>query len=121
MDCVARRLGCASVDLPIIHLGIPVGQNMTHIFSWSPILHHFWSSLSVWKAKNLSYEGHLTLVKSILGSLGSYLMLVFLTPVSIIKSLEALQAIFFGGAGLDERRCIGLVRIRSLLLEEKVV
>lgn len=90
VECVARMMGCAPTYLPFTHLGIPVGQNMSKISAWSPILNRFRSRLSGWKAKGLYFGGRLTLIKSILGSLGSYLMSMFLTPISIINSLEAL-------------------------------
>ena len=44
------------------------------------------------------------MVKSVLGSLGSYLMSVFLTPLSVLKALEEMRARFFWGANRDERR-----------------
>ncbi|XP_052625816.1 uncharacterized protein LOC128132862 [Lactuca sativa] len=75
---VANRIGCAASMLPFSHLGIP--------------------------AKRLSVGGRLTLVKSVLGSLGSYLMSAFLAPISVLKVLESLRARFFWGADIDERR-----------------
>lgn len=49
-------------------------------------------------------SGQLTLIKAALGSLGSYLMPVFPTLITIIRALELMRARFFCGADLDERR-----------------
>ena len=68
------------------------------------MIDRFHFNLSNWKAKCLSFGGHLTLEKSVLGSLGSYLMSVFLALISVLKDLEGLRATLFWGADSDERR-----------------
>lgn len=68
---VARSMGCASDSLPFIHLGVPVDQNMMRVSDWSSIIDRFWSRLVGCKAKCLSFGGCITLIKFILGSLGS--------------------------------------------------
>ena len=77
---------------------------MNRVAAWSPILERFQGRLSGWKAKSISVRGRLTLVKSVLGSLGSYMMFIFLSPISVLASLEALRDRFFWGANLEERR-----------------
>ena len=51
--------------------------------------------------KCLSYGGRLTLIKSVLGFIGSYMMSIFPVPVTMLK--EKLRAAFFWEADLDER------------------
>lgn len=77
---------------------------MSRVSVWDPILDRFWDKSSVWKAKCLSIGGVFTLLKSILGSLGSYLMFMFLMPLLVIRSLNLLKAMFFWAVDLDERR-----------------
>lgn len=88
-------MGCASDSLPFVRLGVPMGHNMSQVNVWSFILDRFWSRLSGWKAKCLSFRGWLTLLKSVLGSLGNYLVLIFLVPFSVLRYLEALRARYF--------------------------
>lgn len=104
VSIVADSISCGAVDLPFIHLGVPVGQTMTCVSAWSYVIDRFRTRLVGWKAKTLSFGGRLTIVKSVLGSLGSYLMSIFLVPMSVLTSLEALRAKFFWGADVDERR-----------------
>nr|GEV40391.1 copia protein [Tanacetum cinerariifolium] len=57
-----------------------------------------------WKANMLSSGGHLTLIKSVLGSLGIYYFSIFKAPEVVIKILESLRASFFWGATGDKRK-----------------
>lgn len=100
---VAERIGCAPSIPPFLHLGISVDQSMSRITAWNPMVDRFWSRLSGWKAKSLSIRGLLTLGKSVLGSIESYFMSMFVARLSIISSLEALRVNFFWDADLDER------------------
>nr|GEX85671.1 RNA-directed DNA polymerase, eukaryota, reverse transcriptase zinc-binding domain protein [Tanacetum cinerariifolium] len=52
---------------------------------------------SVQKASLQSIGGRLTLIKSVLGSLGIYYLSLFKAPESTINTLERLQDIFFWG------------------------
>ena len=51
----------------------------------------------------LSIGGRLTLLKSVLGSVGSYLMLLFAVPTTVLKSFEALRTRFFSGVWILRR------------------
>ncbi|XP_071687760.1 uncharacterized protein [Rutidosis leptorrhynchoides] len=48
-------------------------------------------------ASLISSGGRLTLVKSVMGSLGIYLMSLFKCPETVLKRLESIRAIFFWG------------------------
>ncbi|GJY92585.1 EGF-like calcium-binding protein [Tanacetum coccineum] len=58
--------------------------------------------LSGWKSKTLSFGGHLTLTKSVLGSLGIYYFSTFKAPVTIINKLESICRNFFWGGNSDD-------------------
>ncbi|GKB67722.1 RNA-directed DNA polymerase, eukaryota, reverse transcriptase zinc-binding domain protein [Tanacetum coccineum] len=60
--------------------------------------YRFKSKLSSWKANLLSIGGRLTLIKSVLGSLGIYYMSLFKVPELVLKALERLRAEFFWGS-----------------------
>ncbi|GKE86019.1 hypothetical protein Tco_1559761 [Tanacetum coccineum] len=52
----------------------------------------------------LSSGGRLTLIKSVLGSLGIYYFSIFKVPEAVLKTLENLRASFFWGATGDTRK-----------------
>nr|GEZ65918.1 RNA-directed DNA polymerase, eukaryota, reverse transcriptase zinc-binding domain protein [Tanacetum cinerariifolium] len=63
------------------------------------------SRLSSWKASLLYIGGRLTLIKSVLGSLGICYLLIFKAPEIILKSLERLRVKVFWG-GQDSKKLI---------------
>ncbi|GJV24536.1 hypothetical protein Tco_1377231 [Tanacetum coccineum] len=77
---------------------------MSRCSNWSPIVDRFQKRLSTWKCKNLSYGGRLTLIKSVLGSLGVYFFSTFKAPVSIIKKLESIRRDFFWGGNSESKK-----------------
>ena len=95
VDVATSKAGYAPASCPFFHLGVPVGQNMTRISAWSSVVDRFRSKLSGWKAKSLSSGGRLLLIKYVLGSLGNYLMSIFMVPTSVLYTLESLRARFF--------------------------
>ncbi|PWA65795.1 reverse transcriptase domain, Reverse transcriptase zinc-binding domain protein [Artemisia annua] len=53
-------------SLPCTYLGLPIGANMNKGDNWKPIIENFHKKLTSWKARNLSFGGRLTLIKSVL-------------------------------------------------------
>lgn len=78
-----HRMGCVLVTLPFFHLGVPVGQNMARVKAWSFIMDRFLGRLAGWKARCLSFGVYLTLIKSVPGSLGIYMISLFLVPLMV--------------------------------------
>ena len=68
---------------------------MSRVQAWKTLCDRFIAKLSRWKMKMLSIRGRLTFLKSVLGSVGSYLMSLFAVPTTVLKYLEALRARFF--------------------------
>ncbi|GJS06427.1 RNA-directed DNA polymerase, eukaryota, reverse transcriptase zinc-binding domain protein [Tanacetum coccineum] len=54
--------------------------------------------------KDIIEGGRLTLIKSILGNIGSYFMSLFPTPTTVLKDLEGMRARFFWGADVGEKK-----------------
>ena len=77
---------------------------MKHTCNWQPIIDKFHKRLTSWKAKNLSYGGRLTLIKSVLGALGTYFFSLFNAPKSVINHLEKIRRNFFWGGSLDSNK-----------------
>ncbi|GJT72269.1 hypothetical protein Tco_1031555 [Tanacetum coccineum] len=104
IESMAAGTGCSTSNLPFSYLGLPIGSNMNHIANWNSLIERFKIRLSGWKANMLSSGGHLTLIKSVLGSLGIYYFSTFKVPEAVLKTLESLRALFFWGATGDTRK-----------------
>ena len=91
----SRVIGCATSKIPFIYLGLLVDQVMSRIQAWQPIIDRFNSKHTHCKAKTLSIRGILTLINSVIGSIGSYCMSLFPTPAIVLRDLEEVRARFF--------------------------
>ncbi|GJT40391.1 putative RNA-directed DNA polymerase, eukaryota, reverse transcriptase zinc-binding domain protein, partial [Tanacetum coccineum] len=94
---MAASTGCSNSNLPFSYLGLPIGSNMNRIANWNSLIESFKIRLSGWKANMLSSGGRLTLIKSVLGSLGIYYFSIFKVLEAVLKTLESLRALFFLG------------------------
>ncbi|GJR02216.1 putative RNA-directed DNA polymerase, eukaryota, reverse transcriptase zinc-binding domain protein [Tanacetum coccineum] len=104
LNFITNTIGCQPSNLPCIYLGLPIGANMSRCANWTPIINRFHNRLSMWKAKTLSFGGRLTLIKSVLGSLGVYYFSSFKAPISIINKLETIRRRFFRGGNIEENK-----------------
>lgn len=111
---MASRFGCVHGIFPFIHLGVPVGRNMSTVVSWNEVVEKFHARLNRWKVKALSIGGRLTLLKSVLGSLATYYLSVFKAPLQVLKKLETLRNRFFIG-GSDKQDKITWVAWNKVL------
>ncbi|GKC45235.1 RNA-directed DNA polymerase, eukaryota, reverse transcriptase zinc-binding domain protein [Tanacetum coccineum] len=101
---MASNARCIAGNIPFKYLGLPIGSNMKFIASWKMLIDHFCSRLSTWKASLLSIGGCLTLIKSVLGSLGIYYLSIFRAPESVLKHLERIRSNFFWGGNQDGKK-----------------
>ncbi|GJZ67405.1 hypothetical protein Tco_0630645 [Tanacetum coccineum] len=104
VDRMAAGTGCSASNFPLHYLGLPIGTNMNRISSWNVLIDRFKNRLSGWKANMLSSGGRLTLIKSVLGSLGIYYFSIFKAPKAVLKVIESLCASFFWGATGDTKK-----------------
>ncbi|PWA95618.1 RNA-directed DNA polymerase, eukaryota, Reverse transcriptase zinc-binding domain protein [Artemisia annua] len=77
---------------------------MNKACNWKPIIDKFLKRLTSWKARTLSFGGRLTLLKSVLGALGTYFFSIFMAPKCVINYLEKLRRNFFWGGTLDSNK-----------------
>ncbi|KAK1413781.1 hypothetical protein QVD17_35564 [Tagetes erecta] len=103
MELGALIFNCQIGLFPFIHLGIPIGANMSRVSSWKPISDKFKARLSGWKERTLSFGGRLTLIKAVLGSIPTYYLSLFKAPVKVIKELESIRRRFLWGNTRDGR------------------
>ncbi|XP_035838324.1 uncharacterized protein LOC118485911 [Helianthus annuus] len=91
VQTMATTLNCKKGVFPFVHLGLPVGANMNLVRNWKPVIDTFRNRLSIWKAKQLSYGGRITLLKSLRYKCWTY-----------SKELE--WYFFLGGGGGSEEK-----------------
>ncbi|GKD03454.1 putative RNA-directed DNA polymerase, eukaryota, reverse transcriptase zinc-binding domain protein, partial [Tanacetum coccineum] len=99
--CFASILRFQPSTLPCTYLGIPIGSNMNKSSNWKPVIDKFHKKLTSWKVRTLSYGGRLTLLKSVLGALGTYFFSLFKAPKCVINYLEKLRRNFVWGGYFD--------------------
>ncbi|GJU29578.1 RNA-directed DNA polymerase, eukaryota, reverse transcriptase zinc-binding domain protein [Tanacetum coccineum] len=104
VEIMASYTGCEAAFFPFTYLGLPNGSNMSRIANWQPLIDRFKARLSGWKASFLSIGCRLTLIKSVLGSLGNYYLSIFKVPETVVKSFESLRASFFWGSSEDFKK-----------------
>nr|GEX91746.1 putative RNA-directed DNA polymerase, eukaryota, reverse transcriptase zinc-binding domain protein [Tanacetum cinerariifolium] len=108
LNSIASSIGCQPSLLPCTYLGLPIGANMSRCRNWSSLVDRFQKRLSNWKSKTLSYGGRLTLIITVLGSLGVNFFSMFKAPVSIVKKLESIRRNFFWGGNSDTKKIAGI-------------
>lgn len=101
---LASILNCEPASIPFTYLGLPVGANMRLSKHWSPVIDKFNNKLSAWKAKNLSFDGRLTLINSVLSSIPLYYFSLFKAPHKVIDKLESIRRRFLWGGSLDTKK-----------------
>ncbi|GJR82661.1 RNA-directed DNA polymerase, eukaryota, reverse transcriptase zinc-binding domain protein [Tanacetum coccineum] len=97
-------IGCEIGKTPFKYLGVMVGTSMLKIKAWDMIVDIINARHSKWKVKTLSIGGHLTLIKSVLGSLPTYYFSLFKVPSGVLKNLESLRSNFFWGNVRGDRK-----------------
>ncbi|GJR02297.1 putative RNA-directed DNA polymerase, eukaryota, reverse transcriptase zinc-binding domain protein [Tanacetum coccineum] len=101
---LASVLNFQPSTLPCSYLGLPIGANMNKAINWKPIIDKFHKRLTSWKARTLSYGGRLTLLKSVLGALGTYFFSIYKAPKCVVNHLEKVRRNFFWGGSLDNNK-----------------
>jgi len=99
----ASILNCKVGKVPFVYLGIYIGGNPRRLTFWQPVVHSIKYRLSGWKSRFLSYEGHLTLLKSVLTSLPVYVLSFFKVASCIISSLNLCLIFFWVGVRITKK------------------
>ncbi|KAJ9555388.1 hypothetical protein OSB04_010002 [Centaurea solstitialis] len=90
LSWAASKFQCTVGDFPFKYLGLLVGSSMSRCAAWQPLIGKFHSKLSSWRAIALSSAGRMVLCKSVLGSIGTYLLSLSLykVPEAVLAKLE---------------------------------
>ncbi|GJW56442.1 putative ribonuclease H-like domain-containing protein, partial [Tanacetum coccineum] len=85
---LASTIGCLASQFPCTYLGLLIGAKMSWCHNWNPLVDRFHKRFSKWKSKTLFIGWRLTLIKSVLGSLGVYYFSTFKDPIKVINKLK---------------------------------
>ena len=94
---IKQALGVQEVERFDTYLGLPtfVGRAKYQIFAY--LKEQVWKKLQGWKGRMLSRVGKEVLIKTVVQSIPTYTMGVFLLPAKLCNELDALCARFWSG------------------------
>ena len=90
IDLLASIFDCQVVRLHMKYLGLPLGAHYKDTTIWNGVLQTMERRFARWKLGLLSKEGRLTLIKSTLSNLPTYLLSLFPIPSSVANKSEKL-------------------------------
>lgn len=91
IDRFPNILNYEAIIFPFSYHGLPIGANMKLTRNCLPIIKKFKNKLSIWKAKNLSFGGKLTLVNYVLSNLPLYNFALFKALKKVIELLDGVR------------------------------
>ena len=77
VDRFAGLLGCGTGNLPLKYLGLPLGASFKLKTMWVELEELMAPQLAPWKMLHLSQGGRVTLIKSTLSNLPTYMLSLF--------------------------------------------
>jgi hypothetical protein len=104
VDQLAGLLGCGTSSLPLKYLGLQLGASFKLKTMWAESVELMAQRLAPWKRTYLSKGGRITLIKSTLSNLPTYMMSLFPIPALVAKRIEKIQRDFLWGGMNDEAK-----------------
>jgi hypothetical protein len=98
---LAGLLGCGYGVVPLKYLGLPLGASFKLKSMWAGLEDMMVRRLAPWKRLYLSKEGRVTLIKSTLSNMPTYMLSLFPIPADVAKHIEKIQRDFLWG-GMNE-------------------
>ena len=83
VDGCALELGCKIGSLPTEYLGLPLGAKHKDTKVWDGVEERFRNRLALWKRQYISKGGRLTLIKSVLSNMPTYLLSLLRIPKKV--------------------------------------
>jgi hypothetical protein len=95
-------LGCGSGVLPLKYLGLPLGASFKLKTMWACLEDLMSRRLAPWKRAYLSKAGRVTLIKSTLSNMPTYMLSLFPIPAYVAKRIKKIQRDFLWGGMNDD-------------------
>jgi hypothetical protein len=99
---LAGLLGCGYGEVPLKYLGLPLGASFKLKTMWAGLEDMMVRKLAPWKRLYLSKGGRVTLIKSTLSNMPTYMLSLFPIPADVAKRIEKIQRDFLWGGMNDE-------------------
>nr|CAN72177.1 hypothetical protein VITISV_012537 [Vitis vinifera] len=103
-ELLAAELGCKVGSLPSTYLGLPLGASHKSVMVWDGMEERTRKRLALWKRQFISKGGRITLIRSTLASIPTYLMSLMRMPRVVKLRLEKIQRDFLWGGGALEKK-----------------
>ena len=103
---LANELGCKIGYLLAEYLGLPLGAKRKASSLWDGVEERFRKRMGNWKRQYISKGERLTLIRSCLSNLPTYIMSLFRLPKKVKIRLEKIQRDFLWGGGNLKGRSI---------------
>jgi hypothetical protein len=99
VEQLAGLLGCGINSLPLKYLGLQLRASFKLKSMWVELEELMARRLAPWKMMYLSKGGRVTLIKSTLSNLPTYMMSLYPIPALVAKRIEKIQRDFLWGRG----------------------
>ena len=103
IQALANILKCKIERLPTVYLGMPLGAKHKAVSIWDDVLRKSERRLALWKSQYLFFGGRVTLINSVLDSLPTYVMSLFLIPGKEVKAIDSLRRNFLWRGNKNEK------------------
>ena len=104
VERLALELGCNIGSLPTKYLSLPLGAKHRATYVWDEVEERLRKRVALLKRQYISKGGRLTLIRSTLSNMPTYLMSLFRLPRKVKLRLEKIQWDFLWGGGNLERK-----------------
>lgn len=91
---VQNTFGFPLGSLPIRYLGVPLISTRLAATDCIPMVERITSRIKSWTSSFLSFAGHLQLIQSVIMSIQSYWMSLFIIPQRVINQVKAIMRAF---------------------------
>ncbi|XP_058761431.1 uncharacterized protein LOC131634822 [Vicia villosa] len=96
-------LSCKKGSFPFKFLGIWVGERANKTKVWKDVVNNIKARLSVWKGRNISIGGRVTLIGSVLNAIPIFTLSFYKAPSKIIKEIRGLLSNFLWNGNANKR------------------
>jgi len=104
---ISQLLPISVCTLPTRYLGLPLLDSTTQDLSWDSLILYISNCLSTWTFHSLNLLARITLLKSVLQSILTYLFSALAAPQSVIKKIRNMQRNFlWHGHNPDKKRSL---------------